>query len=184
MDTKMPGMKKFQLAENADTGNLPPSDNEYCDVLTPNYVNELLDCQNSAQLYQCIANKNLPITMSDAQYIFDEVDKYKRNLLEQMSSGNGKLSEISPEKLAAITGGGKNTDADTKELYAEETTPTKKASTKKKPVGYYLSRPTYYMGYGVGATAKTVPLIPIFIKSMILGIKDQLLETIEYASNN
>lgn len=136
--------------------------------LTPECVRKLLDCKNPDELYHCMLNQDLPVTVNDAEYIFDEVAKYKRELLDMPLPTYEKVSKLLPDSLETIIGGCNTTEVE------KDFDLKKNSGTKKKKAAYYISRPTYCVGYGVGVTAKCIPLVPMVIKSMVLGFKDQL----------
>lgn len=137
-------------------------------TLNSECVRKLLDCKNPEELYHCMINQDLPVTVNDAKYIFNEVSKYKRELLNALPPKDEKVSKLFSDNLETIIGG-YDVNAAEKDFDLK-----KNSGTKNKKAAYYISRPTYYVGYGVGATAKCIPLVPIVIKSMVLGFKDQL----------
>ncbi len=108
-------------------------------IFDKNYVGRLLDCETPEELFIVLKSKNLPMTKNDANYIFNEVNKYKKNVQEK--NDNGMLTE---ESLENVVGG-------------------RKAS-------YYISRPSYALGYVIGA----IPMVGWTVYSMVCGFKEQM----------
>lgn len=154
IDSGEPGTFEFDLP---DTNILPTE----CTMT-------LLKCKNPDELYHCMLNQHLPITVDDAEYIFNEVAKYKCELLNMTLPNDKKVSKLLPDSLETIIGGNDTTKVE------KDFDLKKKSSTIKKKAAYLISRPTYLMGYIAGRTAKCIPLVPMVIKSMVLGFKDQL----------
>ena len=104
-------------------------------TLNSECVRKLLDCKNPEELYHCMINQDLPVTVNDAKYIFNEVSKYKRELLNALPPKDEKVSKLFSDNLETIIGG-YDVNADKKDFDLK-----KNSGTKNKKAAYYISRP-------------------------------------------
>ena len=115
------------------------------ELMDKKYVQQLLKCKEPEELYQTLKRKNLPLTREDATYIFSEVNRYKKDIKDNKEDFDLSKQELLDSYLENVSGG-------------------------RKSAAYYISRPTYAVGYVIGA----VPMIGWTVYSMVLGFKDQL----------